>query len=116
MNAELDALIATLRAFNDARDWAQFHSPKNLACALSAECGELLEQFQWLSAEQSRHLEEQRRQTVAMEIADVQIYLLQLCDALGIDPLAVAREKIEVNARKYPVELARGKMSKYSDL
>jgi dCTP diphosphatase len=115
VNTEIDELMSRLRAFNAARDWGQFHSPKNLACALSAECGELLEHFQWLSEEQSRSLDAEQRRAVALEAADVLIYLLELCDGLGIDPLAAAREKIEINARKYPVEKSRGSSRKHSE-
>lgn len=110
------ALIKKLRAFTKARDWSQFHSPKNLASALSVESGELLENFQWLTEAQSRRLNEQQKKAVAMEVADVFIYLLQLCDALDIDPLRAAAEKLALNEQKYPTERARGSSKKYTDL
>ena len=116
MGADIVALIEKIRAFAKARDWAQFHSPKNLASALSVESGELLENFQWLSEEQSRRLTEHQKKAVAMEVADVFIYLLQLCDALDIDPLQAAQEKLLLNEQKYPAERARGSSKKYTDL
>jgi NTP pyrophosphatase (non-canonical NTP hydrolase) len=116
MSAEIESLVAKLRAFATARDWSQFHSPKNLACALSVECGELLEHFQWLTEEQSRHLADSHRQTIAMEIADVLLYLLQLSDALGIDPLRAADDKLALNEQRYPVARASGNSRKYTEL
>jgi NTP pyrophosphatase (non-canonical NTP hydrolase) len=116
MNAEIQSIQASLRSFADERDWGQFHSPKNLASALSVEAAELLEHFQWLTEEQSRTLPEERRDAVAQEIADVLLYLLQLADKLGIDPLDAARNKMKLNATKYPVDRAKGNMKKYSEL
>lgn len=108
MNTALLPLIQSLRAFAAERDWAPFHSPKNLACALSVEAAELLEHFQWLTAEQSRSLDAVRKAQVAAEAADVFLYLLQFCDQLGIDLVAAAQDKVEVNREKYPVATARG--------
>ena len=113
---ELETLRDEVRAFAVARDWDQFHSPKNLAMALSAEAGELLEVFQWLTEEQSRAPAPETRQAAAEEIADVLIYLLQLAHKLGIDPVAAAREKLVANARKYPLDKARGLAKKYTEL
>jgi NTP pyrophosphatase (non-canonical NTP hydrolase) len=115
VSAELEALQKTLRAFARERDWDQFHSPKNLAAALSVEAAELLEHFQWMTEEQSRALGEEKRSQVAEEVADVFLYLLQLSDKLGIDVLAAAQCKLEINAAKYPVDLARGSSKKYSE-
>ena len=95
----IPSLTQALRDFAAARDWAQFHSPKNLASALSVEAAELLEHFQWLTADQSRQLGEAQKAEVAAEAADVLLYLLQLCDQLGIDLLAAARLKMQANAR-----------------
>ncbi len=103
-----------LRRFADARDWQQFHTPKNLAMALSVEAAELLECFQWLTPEQSAKLPARDRRAVEDEVADVLLYLLRLTDVLGIDPLQAAQRKIAINARKYPVALARGSARKYS--
>ncbi len=112
MPDDLISLRDELRAFAAARDWAQFHSPKNLACALSVEAAELLEHFQWLTEDGSRTLDDARRDAVALEAADVLLYLVQLADQLGIDLAATARAKIAINATKYPVETARGNSSK----
>lgn len=107
-------LTAALRAFAAERDWDQFHSPKNLAMALAAEAGELLEQFQWLSEAQSAELPDHTHAAVREEIADVLLYLLRLADRLHIDPLAAAADKIAINARKYPADQARGRADKYT--
>jgi NTP pyrophosphatase (non-canonical NTP hydrolase) len=113
---ELEDLRRQLRDFSAARDWDQFHSPKNLAMALAAESGELLEVFQWLTEEESRAPEPKARAAVSEEIADVLLYLLRLADVLGIDPVDSARRKLAENERKYPVEKARGNARKYTDL
>ena len=99
-----------------ARDWAQFHSPKNLAMALSAEAAELLEIFQWLTEEQSRGLSPEAKAAAGEEVADVLLYLVRIADQLGIDPVEAARAKLAANARKYPVEKARGTSKKYTEL
>ncbi len=91
-----------LRDFADARGWAPFHSPKNLASALAVEAAELLEHFQWLTEAQSRALSDAQRVEVGHEAADVLLYLIQLADQLGIDLAAAARRKIGLNALKYP--------------
>ena len=113
---ELETLRQQLRDFASARDWDQFHSPKNLAMALSAEAGELLEVFQWLTEEQSRALADDARAAASEEIADVLLYLVRLADQLGIDPIAAAHRKLAANDRKYPVEKARGSNKKYTEL
>ena len=112
MTADLDSLRDRLRAFALARDWGQFHSPKNLACALSVEAAELLEHFQWMTEEQSRAPDETRRADIALEAADVLLYLIQLTDQLGIDLLAAADRKITLNGARYPVDSARGNSRK----
>ena len=106
---EVEQLRKRLREFARARDWEQFHSPKNLAMALSVEVAELVEHFQWLTEAQSHEISDKVREEVAMEIADVFIYLLRLADQLGIDPMQSATRKIEINEQRYPVELSRGK-------
>jgi len=103
MATDLQRLIQDLRDFAEARDWEPFHSPKNLASALSVEAAELLEHFQWLTEAQSRSLASDRRAEVGAEMADVFLYLLQLADKLGIDLIDAARRKMLVNAQKYPV-------------
>lgn len=112
--SELESLAASIRAFAVERDWEKFHSPKNLSMALLVEAAELAEHFQWLTEEQSGALPESSREEVAMEIADVMIYLLRLADRLGIDVHEAARRKLEINARKYPAEKVRGDARKYS--
>jgi NTP pyrophosphatase (non-canonical NTP hydrolase) len=114
--SELETLRDDLRKFSTARDWEQFHSPKNLAMALSAEAGELLEVFQWLTEEQSRNLEPKAMAAVSEEIADVLLYLVRLGDQLGVDPVAAAQRKLAENERKYPADKARGNARKYTDL
>ena len=116
MTQEFKSLIATLRQFARERDWEQFHTPKNLACALAVEAGELLEHFQWLSDEQSRELPAAKLAEVAAEAADVLLYLLQLADQLGIDLASAAERKIVANAEKYPVDKARGNSRKHTEL
>ena len=113
---ELEGLRDKLRNFAAARDWDQFHSPKNLAMALSAEAGELVEIFQWLTEEQSRNLDAKAHAAAGEEIADVLLYLIRLGDQLGIDPVAAAQRKLIANARKYPAEKARGSSKKYDKL
>ena len=112
----LQPLVDALRAFAAERAWEQFHTPKNLACALSVEAAELLEHFQWLTESQSQSLPAEKKAEVAAEAADVFLYLLQLCDKLGIDLIAAAHAKMQVNAEKYPAALARGSAAKYTDL
>lgn len=116
MTSELQALTQSLREFAKARDWEQFHSPKNLASALTVETAELLEHFQWVTEEQSRHLSDEKKGQVAQEAADVFLYLLQLCDKLGIDLLDAARMKLMANGKKYPVDRARGTSKKYTEI
>jgi dCTP diphosphatase len=112
----LDSLRIRLADFVAERDWDQFHSPKNLAMALVAEAGELVEHFQWLTPEQSSDLPPETQAEVELEIADVLLFLLRLCDKLAIDPLAAAHKKLELNAKKYPVEKSRGRATKYDKL
>jgi NTP pyrophosphatase (non-canonical NTP hydrolase) len=108
-------LIERLREFTRARDWEKFHSPKNLAMALSVEVSEIMELFQWMEGPESRGLSAEKLQRLREEIGDVQIYLINLADKFGIDPLDAAREKIEKNEKKYPEHLARGKADKYTE-
>ena len=115
-SSDLISLTKRLREFADARDWEQFHSPKNLAMALSVEVAEIVEHFQWLSQEQSSNLPEKTLVKVETELADTLLYLVRLADKLGIDLLSAAQQKIEVNEKKYPIEKARGNAKKYTDL
>jgi NTP pyrophosphatase (non-canonical NTP hydrolase) len=114
--ADLAGLRDALRRFAAERDWEQFHTPKNLAMALSVEVAELLEHFQWLTAEQSAALDPGALARVREELADVLLYLVRLADRLDVDLLEAAREKMDRNAEKYPVDKARGSSRKYTDL
>lgn len=112
----LTTLRDAIRDFAQARDWEQFHTPKNLVMALSVETAELMEHFQWLTPDKSMQLDAQSKTEVGHEIADVLIYLTRLADVLGIDPLQAAFDKIQINAAKYPVEKSRGHNTKYNKL
>ena len=113
-NPSLLTLRDALRAFADERDWNQFHSPKNLAMALIAEAGELVEHFQWMTEAQSAQLSPQQSEEVALELADVLLYLVRLADRLDIDLAQAATKKIQINANKYPAGRARGSSKKYT--
>lgn len=112
----LNTLRQRIREFAEARAWERYHTPKNLVMALSVEASELLEPFQWLTAEQSLDLSPEQHEAVRQEIADVLIYLTRLADLLDIDLLDAAAAKLAINARKYPVDKAHGNALKYSDL
>lgn len=105
-----------LRKFARDRDWEHFHNPKNLAMALAAEAGELLEIFQWLNEKQSRDVVRsgEDMEAVFQEIADIFIYLLRLADTLNVDVEEAVNNKIALNEKKYPVSLSRGNATKYS--
>ena len=111
----LTELRRRVAAFAAARDWDQFHSPKNLAMALSVETSELLEEFQWLTEPQSSSLDAERRERVRLEMADVLIYLLRLADKLDVDVMRAAHDKIALNELKYPVDRVRGSSRKYTE-
>lgn len=112
----LTDLRLELRRFAAERDWEQFHSPKNLAMALSVEAAELLEHFQWLSDTESSALSPETRAKVSEELADVLLYLVRLADKLDVDLTVAASEKLKLNATKYPADKARGSSKKYSEL
>lgn len=112
---DLNQLQAYLRQFAKDRDWDQFHSPKNLSMALSVEVSELLENFQWLTEEQSYTLDQQQRAAVIDEIADVQMYLARLADKLDINIGEAIEQKINKNEDKYPAELVKGSSKKYTE-
>ena len=107
----LDDLTRSVRAFADARDWNQFHTPKNLVMALSVEVAELAEHFQWLTAEEARELaqDQEVRPELASEVADIAIFLLRLADVLGVEVSAAVRAKLELNEARFPVERIRGR-------
>ena len=111
----LESLTQELREFAVERDWEQFHSPKNLAMALTVEAAELMEHFQWMQETESISPEPAKCEQIRDEIGDVMIYLVRLAVRLGIDPLDAAIEKLTKNRKKYPVEKVRGKSKKYTE-
>ena len=112
----LHELRDAMRQFAAERAWEPFHTPKNLAMALAGEAGEVIEHFQWLTAEQSMALPPASREEVAFELADVLLYLVRLGDVLGIDLADAARRKMVLNAQRYPLERARGRADKHDRL
>ncbi|MDX9884764.1 nucleotide pyrophosphohydrolase [Thauera sp.] len=112
----LTELRDAMRHFAAEREWERFHTPKNLAMALSGEAGELIEHFQWLTAEESAALSPPVREEVALEMADVLLYLVRLGDVLEIDLAEAARRKMGINAQRYPIEQARGRAVKHDRL
>jgi dCTP diphosphatase len=114
--SSIPEITARIRSFRDARDWLQFHSPKDLSVAIAAEAGELLQHFVWKSPEESWLRAEAKKPEVASEIADVAILLFELADNLGLDLATVMLEKIERNESRYPADKARGSNLKYNEL
>jgi len=112
---ELYELKQRLREFAEAREWDQYHSPKNISMALSVEVSEIVEHFQWLTEEQSKNLPKDKLAEVESELADTFIYLIRLADKLDIDLLKAAENKIELNEQKYPVDKAKGNARKYTE-
>ena len=111
----MENVRSAIKQFVGERDWEQFHSPTNLAMALSVEVSEVVEHFQWLTQEESRNLPPEKLREVAQEIGDVMIYLVELSDQLGVDPIEAATEKMRTNSSKYPADLVRGKAAKYTE-
>ncbi|WP_138431870.1 nucleotide pyrophosphohydrolase [Fodinibius saliphilus] len=112
----LENLIEKVNDFAEKRDWDQFHSPKNLSMALSAESGELLDIFQWLKEEESLkdNLDDNLREEAKDELADIFIYLIRLSQKLDIDLIQAANSKLDDNKKKYPIELSKGNATKYN--
>lgn len=117
-NTTIHELKTRVLAFARERDWEQFHSPKNLSMALAAEAGELMEHFLWSTSEQSSSLgqDKAKRAKIADELADVVIYALEFANITGLDVAASIEAKMAANAKKYPVEKARGRADKYTEL
>ncbi len=113
--SDLTEIRNEIRKFAADRDWDQFHSPKNLAMALSVEAAELMEHFQWLTEQQSENLTAEKHKQVAQEMSDVLVYLIRLADKLDIDLIKETKEKLILNAKKYPAELVRGSAKKYTE-
>ncbi|KJU85127.1 NTP Pyrophosphohydrolase MazG-like protein [Candidatus Magnetobacterium bavaricum] len=111
----IEDLRKELREFARQRDWEKFHTPKNLAMALSVEVAEVVEIFQWMKEQESTTLDESRLRHLKEEIGDVFIYLVNLADKFGIDPLEAAMEKLRRNREKYPADVVRGKAAKYTE-
>ena len=114
MADSLQDLKTRVNQFVVERDWAQFHTPKNLAMAMIVEAAELVEQFQWDTPRESQQLSQEKREAVAHELADTFVYLLRLAEVLEIDLIEAANKKIALNALKYPVEKAKGSNAKYT--
>jgi dCTP diphosphatase len=114
----ISELKTRVLAFVREREWEQFHSPKNLSMALAAESGELMEHFLWATPEQSRAIaaEPAKRAKIADELADVVIYALEFANMTGLDVAGAIEAKMAANAKKYPVEKARGRSEKYNEL
>lgn len=104
----LDDLNRRLKQFAVERDWEQFHNPKNLVMALAGETGELLEHFQWLTEEQSASLPADKKEEVALEMADIFIYLIRCAERLDVDLVDAAYRKMAINESRYPAEKVRG--------
>jgi dCTP diphosphatase len=111
----LDDLRTRINAFVAERDWAQFHTPKNLAMAMIVEAAELVEQFQWDTPQESQQLTAEKREAVSHELADTFVYLLRIAEVLKIDLITAANQKIALNAKKYPIEKCKGSNAKYTD-
>ena len=101
--SEIDTLKAEIRAFADARNWEQFHTPKNFSMAVAGEAGELVAEFQWLTAEASGRsaLSAEKLSDIELEIADVAIYLIRLADVLDVDVASVVRKKLAINESRF---------------
>ena len=104
--SEVEELQQKIRSFAEGRDWIAFHSPKNLSMALAGEVGELLAEFQWLTAEESMpdSLSASQKNAIEMEIADVMIYLIRLCDVLHIDLIRASESKLAINEERFPLQ------------
>ncbi len=113
MNDSIQALIDQVVAFRDARDWKQFHNPKDLAISISLEAAELLEVFQWTGSDPEVN-SDKKKAKVKEELADVLMYCLLMADNLDLDISQIVLDKIKVNEQKYPVEISRGKADKYT--
>jgi len=111
----IEQLRQQIRDFASARDWDQFHSPKNLSMAMIVEAAELVEHFQWLTEEQSQSLADDKRAEVENELADIFVYLIRMADKLDIDLLDAANNKLKINAEKYPADKVRGSAKKYTE-
>lgn len=115
MTDSLDCLRGRINQFVQERDWAQFHSPKNLSMAMIVEAGEVVEHFQWMTEAESRDLSAAKKEEIGQELSDTLVYLLRIAEVCGIDLIEAANKKIDLNAKKYPVEIVKGSNAKYTD-
>ena len=113
---EIREITKKIKEFRDERDWMQFHNHKDMALSLMLEAAEVLEHFQWKSVEEVDKHAEQCKEEIAEELADVAMYLFELADNLGINLSKAIKDKLNKNARNYPVEKAKGKHTKYNKL
>lgn len=116
-NQTTDSLLILrqrINAFVEARDWAQFHSPKNLAMSMIVEAAEVVEHFQWMTEQESRQLDTETKEKVGQELADTFVYLMRIAEVCGIDLIQATNAKIDLNAQKYPVEKCKGSNDKYT--
>jgi len=113
---KIEKLKERIRSFRDARDWKQFHNPKDMAISISIEAAELLEEFQWRDSASVEKKVKEERHKIEDEMADIYIYLLELSDILGIDLVEAAKKKMAKNEIKYPVDKAKGNAKKYTEL
>jgi len=116
MQDRFAAITKEVLQFRDARDWKQFHDPKNLSEAICVEAAELLEKFLWKTREEGQSPSDAELNGIREEVADVMIFLICLCDVLGIDLLDAAQAKLKLNEAKYPQDRARGTSKKYTEL
>ncbi len=116
MTKDLEYILNKIKEFRDERDWMQFHDPKNMAISIILEASELLEHFQWKTKTEAEEYIKKNRVKVEEEIADIALYLFELADNLDINLLKAMEEKIKENARKYPVDKAKGNAKKYKEL
>jgi len=110
----LESLKARVNQFAEERDWEQFHSAKNLAMAMIVEAGEVVEHFQWMTEQESKNLEAEKKEQVGQELSDTFVYLLRIAEVCGIDLIEAANKKIDLNAKKYPVDKVKGSNAKYT--
>ena len=115
MSDSLIELRTRINTFVEERDWAQFHSPKNLAMAMIVEAGEVVEHFQWMTEQESLNLNAETKEQVGQELSDTFVYLLRIAEVCGIDLIDAANKKIDLNAKKYPVEKVKGSNAKYTE-
>ena len=114
--SDLQQVVERIRQFRDARDWKQFHHPKDMAAGLAIEAAELMELFLWKNEQEQTEIVETKREQIEDELADIGMFLLELADNLNVDLLTAIEAKMEKNAAKYPVEKSKGRSVKYTEL